>query len=263
MLAYKQGITKGEFVNEMKRHQRLDNLTKGTYGHGVKGCAVGCGISSINKLKSLHLRWSDHSQFETYLGIPEWLARVEDVIFQGVSLKRSKKWPVEFSQAIISGVDLNQIKIPFITMILNSNIEVQECLLKGINDKNIREIIINSIKVNKQMVIAQESGDRKLINLAQSAVWSAVWSASESAAQSAVQSSESALWSASWSATESSGSAAESARSAAKSVLWSAEEASEVSIWAAESIAWSAEAAAYEKYADKLLELLRGCKKTK
>ncbi len=67
-----------------------------------------------------------------------------------------------------------------------------------------------------------------------SAAWSA-WSAARSA-ESAARSAESA---------------AESAESAAESAAWSAESA-------AESAAWSA-SAAYEKFADKLLELLRGC----
>ena len=41
MRAYECGITKEEFVQEIRKQQELDNFIKGTYnGEGEKGCAV-------------------------------------------------------------------------------------------------------------------------------------------------------------------------------------------------------------------------------
>lgn len=124
MLAYTKGISKEEFVAEMRAHQEADRLMKGTYWKEDlnKGCAVGCAIHSIAKIKHLQLNKSEHSNYETHLGIPEWLARVEDTIFEGLPDERSKSWPLEFSEAINSGADLDKIKAPFLVMVLKSTL---------------------------------------------------------------------------------------------------------------------------------------------
>jgi len=44
------------------------------------------------------------------IGIPQWLARLEDCIFEGLSHDRSQKWPEEFLEAITPGIDLNTIE---------------------------------------------------------------------------------------------------------------------------------------------------------
>src|SRR5690606_25985304 len=125
-----------------------------------KGCAVGCSLNSIAQIKKIGLDCSEHNLYEEYLGVPEWLAKVEDTIFEGIPDKRRKTWPVEFGEAINEGADLNKIKVPFIVYILQSNIEVQKRLLKNTQDKEIRGVIKDSIKVNKQMIKAQEKQDK-------------------------------------------------------------------------------------------------------
>ena len=208
------GISKKDFVAEMHLHAELDNFIKGTYGQGgTKGCAIGCGLKSLNKLKDIDVDTSDHSQFEKHGLYPEWLARLEDTLFEGVSDERSKTWPVKFTKAMPDGVEFEkldqQVKIPFIVFILESNIENQTRLLEKVTDENIKAVVQQSIAVNKQMIAAQKSGDKVKIEDARSAA--------ESAAESAVWSAESAVWSA-------------------------------------------ARSAAYEKYANELLRLLRKCK---
>jgi hypothetical protein len=100
MQAYSQTITKKEFVAELKKHQKADNFKKGGYWDGEKGCAVGCSLKSIDTVKNLGLKqFNMHKDYETHLGIPEWLARVEDGLFEGMSLKKSKTWPVKFAEA--------------------------------------------------------------------------------------------------------------------------------------------------------------------
>ena len=75
---------KDMMVAEIKRHQDLDMIVQRTYGeeNGTwKGCAVGCSIHSINiKLKKKYST-SDHSVYETELGIPKELAYLEDALF--------------------------------------------------------------------------------------------------------------------------------------------------------------------------------------
>lgn len=123
MKAYTGTVTKTEFVKELERHQKADLFLKGTYSAGEKGCAVGCSLKSIAIIKGIKLDPSDHKEYETHLGIPEWLARVEDTIFEGLPLERSKSWPVEFATAIKEGSNLEKIKGPFLIMVLKSTLD--------------------------------------------------------------------------------------------------------------------------------------------
>lgn len=82
-----------------------------------KGCAIGCSLESIGRLKKIKLRKSSHFQYAKLLGIPKWLAQVEDCLFEGMTEARSKTWPVEFASAIPENVDLEQIRPSFLVII--------------------------------------------------------------------------------------------------------------------------------------------------
>jgi hypothetical protein len=232
MRAFTQGITKEQFVNETKKHREMDNFMRGTYGRERgKACAVGCAIKSINLLKDLDLNTDDHSIYETHLGVPEWLARLEDTLFENISENKHKDWPVKFAEAINEGSDLNEIKVAFIVYLMEQNlISIRSCKYDETANPDVKKAIDQTEAAILQMINAQESGDRDKIT------------AAESAAESAARSAESAAWSAAWSAARSAESAARSAESAA----WSA--------------ARSAESAAFDSYAEKLLELIRNCR---
>lgn len=130
MKAYQNKITKAEFVAEMKRHQEADSFMRGTYvsnrAHRGKfrGCAVGCGIESINRTKGLKIFYSDHEGLAEALGIPVWVAHLQDKIFENISFERHKSWPVEFAEAIQEGTDLNQIEVPLKIFILEDVLKV-------------------------------------------------------------------------------------------------------------------------------------------
>jgi hypothetical protein len=72
-----------------------DNLVRGIGWENGKGCAVGCTLEDYK-----------HSRYETELGIPEWLAGVEDTLFEGMSVEKSKTWPEMFLSSIKVGDDL-------------------------------------------------------------------------------------------------------------------------------------------------------------
>jgi hypothetical protein len=243
LLAYKKGIKKRDFVAELEAHARADNFLKGTYDKGEKGCAVGCSLKSVAKLKGITLTPSDHREYEAHLGIPEWLARLEDTLFEGMTLERSKTWPVEFAKAIRIGSNLEKAKMPFLVMVLEHSLSsLDACVYDEAAHPQVKAAIEGSRAAVKQMIAAQKSGNEADIQAARSAAESAAWSA-----RSAARSADSAAWSA-WPAAWSARSAAWSARSAA----WSAESAA----WSAESAAWSAESA-YDYYGNRLIEILR------
>jgi len=96
---------KEEYEARVLRHQELDEIVQhvGYETNGkTRGCAVGCTLNRY-----------DHHGYETELGLPEWLARLEDVIHEGLSLPQAKLWPAAFLAAIPVGVDLALVKWRF------------------------------------------------------------------------------------------------------------------------------------------------------
>ena len=220
-------ITKKEFVKNLKWHQEQDAFVAGAYdaedGLAFKGCAVGCSIHSIQlALKTKEdLKYSDHSLYERYLGVPAWIAHLEDTIFEGLPVDRQKTWPVEFGEAINVGADLDKIKHPFLIFLMEENLKTLDALEF---DREEFKDVADSIEQTKKAIELTIKYHRAQNEAARSAAWSAAGLAARSKA---------------WS----------EARSA-----WSAESAAES---AAELAARSA---ACENYANKLLELMRGAK---
>ena len=200
---------KKTYLNRVKAHQKADEIVKGKYWKGGKGCAVGCTIHG-----------SDHKRYETELGIPEWLARTEDALFEGMSIEKSKTWPFEFLKAIKVGIDLEKVQAPFQIMVLEHVLETLEG--NKFNDAKFPDVI-KSIQGSKEVV-------KTVLEL---------WRSGKINDNSAAMSAESAARSATRSATSAAWSAARSAESAARSA------------------AWSAASAAYQRYTKELLKILR------
>ena len=147
----------------------------------------------------------------------EWLARLVDTLFENLPNGHAKEFPAKFLSAIPVGKDLEPVKWKFCLFLLSDNYERVKAL--SLTDSIKNQVLEAIAQCQKLHTDAIESG-----------------SLDESAARSAE------------SAAESAASAARSAESAAASAAWSAESA------AARSAAWSA---AYIRYADKLVELLK------
>ena len=80
---------KAKYLARVRAHRLADELIHGTYWQYGKGCAVGCTIHSSN-----------HAAYETELGIPEILARLEDGLFEALPNGEAKVWPEAFLKAI-------------------------------------------------------------------------------------------------------------------------------------------------------------------
>jgi hypothetical protein len=87
------------YLTRVRAHRKADQLLQG-FGYWVdgKGCAVGCTI---------HGR--DHAAYETELGIPRMVARLEDGIFEGLPKAEAQLWPERFLDGIVPGQDLAQV----------------------------------------------------------------------------------------------------------------------------------------------------------
>ena len=90
--------TKSFYLNRVKEHRIKDELLQRATGENGKGCAVWC---TLNKY--------EHASYETELGIPIVLARLEDGIFEALSVEKSQKWPERFLKAIKPGADLSMV----------------------------------------------------------------------------------------------------------------------------------------------------------
>ena len=99
---------KSKYVRRVRAHAKADQLVQGYgYWEDGKGCAVGCTIHG-----------SEHSAYETELGIPRAIARIEDRLFECLPTKRARRWPSQFLAAIPVGADLSMVVPRFLVFIL-------------------------------------------------------------------------------------------------------------------------------------------------
>lgn len=128
MLSYHNDANlKDLIVQEMKNHQLNDQFIKGTYEEEIdgkfKGCAVGCAIDSFNiKLGKSYLN-NDHEAFEEAIGVPQWLAYLQDRLFEKLPNEKSVQFAIDFLDSIPVGVNLNPVKWKFCAFILKDNID--------------------------------------------------------------------------------------------------------------------------------------------
>ena len=220
-------------VCEMRKHKEQDQLVKDTYCREecgkFKGCAVGCAIDSINIALGKRYRNSDHKVFEEELGIPEWLAHIQDLLFERLPIGDNSQFAVDFLESIPVGVNLESVKWKFCAFLMRENIERvlsfsdMSCAKREKSLSAIRAVLALHEK-------AIEIGDFYYNSDECAAARSAAWSAAEPLARSAA-----------WSASES------VARSAAESAAWSAESASDTEV-------------AYKRYSVELIRLLKEAK---
>jgi hypothetical protein len=256
---------KEKYLFRVKAHAAKDHLIKGQGWSNGKGCAIGCTLEAY-----------DHTRYPIELGLPEWLARLEDTIFENLPNDLAMTWPIRFLEAVNVGANIEKVRPMLAIRRLDRLIKLQELALTKNHPKKVKEVIqqvISAIQQVRAVHISEIDGvvDRSAVRSAESAVRSAAWSAesAESAAWSAAWSAESAAWSAAWSAESAAWSAesaawsavrsAESAARSAESAAWSAVRSAESAARSAESAARSAESAWVQESND-LIELLEATK---
>ena len=114
---------KAKYLARVQAHAAADEIVHGKYWENGKGCAVGCTIHD-----------SKHSNYETELGIPTALARLEDTLFEGQSNGAAKTFPVRFLSAIKPGADLSRIRWQFLHWLLTEGLLPAFCDACGVAD---------------------------------------------------------------------------------------------------------------------------------
>jgi len=128
------GLDKPTFLAELQMHADQDCIVQGQYWKNGRGCAVGCSLHSVQRRLGLaSIAYNDHSQFETYLGIPRILAWLEDRIFEGLALAEARLWPMRFAEAVQPGADLSGVWNQFAPWLL------REIVLPTLGDKHPKQ----------------------------------------------------------------------------------------------------------------------------
>jgi hypothetical protein len=121
---------KRRYLARVRAHRLADEIVKGRYWEDGKGCAVGCTVHSSN-----------HASYESELGIPAWLAHVEDRLFEGMANDKAKEWPLAFLKAIPVGADLRSVRAQFLVYVLQqtyASFDAKKCpAVKAAIDKVI------------------------------------------------------------------------------------------------------------------------------
>ena len=104
---------KAGLIASLKAHAEADEFVKGRYWKNGKGCAVGCTLEFLNQTDH-----TNHMLYESKLGIPVMLAKLEDRIFEGLPNDKAQQWPIKFSQAIRPGADLSLVGWKFLHWLL-------------------------------------------------------------------------------------------------------------------------------------------------
>ena len=99
---------KDDLIARMDKHIELDNLLQKATGEDGKGCTVWCALNN----GSMHYGYNPGA-FPSILGLPEWLALLQEVIFEGLSVEDSKQFSSEWVRAIPVGKDLEPVKWEF------------------------------------------------------------------------------------------------------------------------------------------------------
>ena len=188
---------KEKYLKRVREHAAAGRLIQGTGWRNLCRCAVGCTLEAY-----------DHSRYPIELGIPEWLARLEDSTFEGLPREDAMTWPERFLSAIPVGANLEPVRRRLAVLRLDRLIALQrEAIGKHGIDETLGQVIA-ALEVVRRCHEAEANGTSCDVSFKNA----------ESAAESAARSAESAAESAAWSAE----SAAWSARSAARSA-WKTE----------------------------------------
>jgi hypothetical protein len=198
-----------------QHHFDADMLVKGTYGEGAKnfrGCSVGCFAHEVNPKKqipgsNIHKFVADH------YGYPEWLALLQDTVFEGLPngpKGENSKWHVQLAQTLAA------LPVEFDWTAALHRVHAAILRISYVTAGTAQEAVKAVLDLHERAGRGEVVGD-ELWSAARSAAWSAAssaaWSAASSAAWSAARS---AAWSAASSAADAASIAASSAaRSAA------------------------------------------------
>ena len=179
-----------------RRHHAADMISR-EHGYGkmngqFRGCSIGCMAYEIDPNGD----YDDHAAVAQHYGYPEWLAHLQDVVFEGLPASEAGDWHVQIATEI-DALNARHDSPPWQRILHLTHAAILRRALPT---------ALTAAEAVRAVVALHEAAGRG------EAVSDAAWSAARSAAESA--------WSAAWSAARSAESAAESAARSAESVAY-------------------------------------------
>ena len=157
---------KAQFVALITAHEAADEIVQGTYWNDGRGCAVGCSIDSLNRITGTRHSHGNHAAYESLIGVPRILARLEDGIFEGLPLDVAKTWPRRFAEAIRPGADLSGVWTCFAVWLLT---DAEHGVIRFAKNKRQR----TAIQAVAELYSRQIAGETISKNAWQSAAYAA------------------------------------------------------------------------------------------
>jgi viroplasmin and RNaseH domain-containing protein len=134
MLSFHNDIkVKKKYLARVRRHSKLGNIVQNRRWQDGKGGAVGCTLEHY-----------DDERYPIELGLPIWLARLEEEIFYNLPVDEAKRWPEKFLKAIPVGVDTEIVRHQLAVRRMDRLIKLQEELLVK-SDGDLKSVIKKTI----------------------------------------------------------------------------------------------------------------------
>ena len=167
---------KAQLVDAARAHRLADEYVAGTYqddsASEFRGCSVGCSLHDVQKLRGVEVRdYGDHGQLAEALGVPEWLTRLQDQIFEGLSAGDREAWTERLYAAIPVGVDISHVKHELAIRRLRRLVVAQERARDEMSDDEwgVKSAIATVVSALEQTISAHEIASHDT----ESAAWSA------------------------------------------------------------------------------------------
>lgn len=180
-------VSRDELIASLKAHRAADRIVQGVYWQGNgegRGCAVGCSIHAFRPGEE-----RSHELYETLFGVPQSVAQIQDVIFEGLPEDEAPDWPLRVVRAIRPGADLSRI-IPALLYRIGergrdvlADLDIDDSLRDTVRDAMNQ--VLGVLATWRDTGVVDESAARSARSAArsaESASRSAAWSA-ESAAE--------------------------------------------------------------------------------
>ncbi len=235
-----------------RRHRDADMLMAGTYARveddGWHGCSVGCLAHDLEpSWDHYEIAVRGHALVAETYGYPEWLARLQETVFEGLPRDARPNWHVDLADAIAErgrywGTILHAIHAAILRLSLRTAGEAADV---------VQTVLTLHERAAAGEPIAAAHWSTARSAAATRSVWSMAREPAESAARSAAESADSTAWSAESAARLAARSAWSAAWLAAEAV---AESAARLAAWSAAESAWPT---AYQEIAMATLSEIR------
>lgn len=247
-------LQRQEFLDQSRAHYAADMLLKGTFGTEktgtFRGCSVGCHLHHINPE---HRASGKHAAVANYYGYPEWLARLQDSIFEGLPDDECNRWHLQLAETLYTLPDdydwqaaMHRVLVAILRVALQHAGKAAP-VVQTVIDLHERAARGETV-TDKEWQKAERAAALTAERAARVAAWATAWAAARAAG-----------WAAGWTAARAAGWAAARAAAwaASRAAGWAARaalaERAARTAWAAHA---AAEAASYQQIRDGVLAAL-------